>query len=600
MANPNRHTWFYAAVVALLLAAFAVRIYQLDAVALRGDEAFSVVNWTRTPFSEGWWDLWRTEPHPAGAFLMYLTWTEITGTSEFALRMLAVLAGAVNVATLVVLVRRLSGGMPLALLAGGLWTLHPFLIWHAQDARTYSVMMALLLVAFYWFIRALDASGRPFWRVWGPYIAAQALAVHIFYLMPLWLAAQGLYVLVAARHRLRDAVLAWVVIGVLSLPVIAQMYQLTFVTEYSGMTATVEFNDVFRFVLPTLFFGENYVPLLVGVVAAVLLLAGIATYGGRYRGLLLAWIIVPVVLWLAISMRTALFDPRYVIGIAPALLAGGVIALYGLTRRFSPRHAVALTGLLLLPVAGVMAVETRDYFCCDPPKAPDWYALAGYLHERLGPDDVLFTASSDPALEYYFPDTAIQYILPETPDTPDIFAGLLRDYDAVYMLSGPATGPAGRYFQTNAQPIPGDTYPGVVQFRAWNVQPDEIAVPLDVRFGDVAALRGYTVLGDETLILYWEALAQTETPHSVLLHLETSPDAPPQAVLDHGIAGAIVSTQTWEPGIIYRDPVALPVELPPGGYTIRVGMYPSGTDDRLSTPEGETRSVVGTLQATAD
>ena len=128
---------------------------------------------------------------------------------------------------------------------------------------------------------------------------------------------------------------------------------------------------------------------------------------------------------------------------------------------------------------------------------------------------------------------------------------------------------------------PGDTYNGITRYRAWDVRLDEIENPLDLQFGDTAVLRGYTIMDDMTVVLYWEALAVTDVEYSVLLHLETSPDAPPQYVLDHAIAGSIVSVTTWTPGIIYRDPIALPVDMTAGEYTLRVGLYVYQGDERL-------------------
>ncbi len=158
--------------------------------------------------------------------------------------------------------------------------------------------------------------------------------------------------------------------------------------------------------------------------------------------------------------------------------------------------------------------------------------------------------------------------------------------------------PAGATFDVGIAPGnstgPGDTWPNVVQYRPWQVNAREIAHSLNLRFGDVAVLRGYTVLQDTTLILYWEALAPTPTDYSVLLHLETAPGAPVIA-LDHAIAETLVSTRTWEPGTFYRDPVALPPDLPAGALAIRVGMYPAGNPEAAIAIDDQTRLVIGEI-----
>jgi len=137
----------------------------------------------------------------------------------------------------------------------------------------------------------------------------------------------------------------------------------------------------------------------------------------------------------------------------------------------------------------------------------------------------------------------------------------------------------------------------VIQYRPWDVNPAEIQNPLSLVFEDVAMLRGYTVLDNTTLILYWEAIGQTETEHSILVHLESAPDVPPAAVLDHAIAGAVISARTWHPGTLYRDPVALPSDLLPGEYTLRVGIYESLSQQPVPiTESSETRHPIGKIR----
>jgi hypothetical protein len=87
----HKFTSGWLLLAALLLAAFVLRIHRLDAVPLRGDEAYSVVHWTATPFSERWGKLVRDEPAPVGAFTMYWIWNGLVGKSAFATRYLSLL-----------------------------------------------------------------------------------------------------------------------------------------------------------------------------------------------------------------------------------------------------------------------------------------------------------------------------------------------------------------------------------------------------------------------------------------------------------------------------------------------------------------------------
>ncbi|GAB4522533.1 MAG: hypothetical protein OHK0046_35190 [Anaerolineae bacterium] len=616
----------WLSVVLLILVAFAVRVYRLDAVPLRGDEAYSVVHWTATPFSERWMKLWREEPAPAGAFTMYWVWIGAAGNSEFAARYLSVLGSVAGLAVVMALSKRLLERWELALLVGVLWVVHPYLIWHAQDARVYGVLSALTPFTFYALLRAADVQKRvPAGNVgwWAAYALVQTVAIYLYYLEPFWMVAQGVYILSRRRGDLvRRLLLAWVVIGILALPFFAQLYTLMFVSDYQGNAESGSFSLIFSWFMPTLLFGENTVPVWVGVLMAAVLLLGLRFVRGEVRRLLLAWIVVPLALLYGASFFSDFFRPRYVTTIIPALLIalvaipsalGTIITVNSrlgagsqrvrLMRRSTPWYLRAQHALPLVIAAAFVLVSARevyDYFYRDPPKAPDWPSLMAYLHARSTERDVLIFGQPDPGIEYYYRGESDVFIAPIgwTTARNDVQL-LLGTHEAVYVMSSEQTAEAAQHLQAIAQHIPGDTHPGVIQYRPWEVTRAEIAQPLEVVFGEVARLRGLTLVGDTSLLLYWEALATTETEHSVLLHVRRSLEAPPEAVLDHGVANAVISMRAWEPGALYRDPVAIPVELTPGDYTLYVGVYETGTNTLLPVADDEDGIVpVGVLRVT--
>jgi hypothetical protein len=309
-------------------------------------------------------------------------------------------------------------------------------------------------------------------------------------------------------------------------------------------------------------------------------------------------VLVPLALLTLVSTQTNLFLPRYVVTVGAVLMIALALGVDGVLRDRPLVLGRAAAALLIAAVSVVSLVEIRAYFVSDAPKGANWPGLVNYLSARSTADDALLSDSIDPALEYYYDGPANIVFIPEDDPPPeDYVPSLLRERDAVFLLTGARTGPAGQYLQEYAQYIPGDTWGGVVQYRPWTVRPREIETPLAVRYGDVALLRGFTLLEDTTLLLYWEALAATDREHSVLVHLEQTPNAPPQAVLDHGVAGARVSTRTWTTGTLYRDPVALPPDLPSGTYTLYVGLYPTGAPDALLpvSGAGDGRHPVATL-----
>ncbi len=565
--------FFWLIIACLVLATFAIRIYQLDTVNLRGDEAYSAMHWTATPFTERWERLWRDEPAPVGAFTMFWLWDALAGNSEFALRYLSLLGNVVGLAVVMALGKRLLNDWSLALMAGLLWAVHPFLIWHAQDARVYGVMSALTPLAFYLLIRTLERDDNGQFRRWLPYIFVQTVALYIYYLEPFWMLAQGLYVLSLWRvDVLKRLLRAWVVIGVLILPVLAQLYTLLFVSEYQGNAESSDFSLLLTWFTPTLFFGENRIPAWVGGIVVLVIIGVLVLLWQRDRrsaSLLALWIFIPIMGLYGASFFSSFFRPRYVMTIIPAL----VLLIPAVALLLPAKQRLLRVGVVVMLMVGISGAEVTNYFVNDPPKAPDWESLMSYLNTLPTADDTILFGQTDPAIEYYYRGEADIIILPldwYTVDWQLTLDELLDTQEALYVTADPRTGDVRTYLNANSQFIPGDAF-DLAQFRAWDVDPDEISTTTMLNFADIARLQGYTLLDTSTLILYWEALATTDSPYSILLHIESSPDVPPVAVLDHAIAGAVVSTQLWIPSAVYRDPIDLP-ELQAGIYTMLIGI----------------------------
>jgi hypothetical protein len=118
----------------------------------------------------------------------------------------------------------------------------------------------------------------------------------------------------------------------------------------------------------------------------------------------------------------------------------------------------------------------------------------------------------------------------------------------------------------------------------------EPTISLDATFGDELRLRGYSLdlLGGAArpggilpITLYWEAAAQPTHDYTMFLHLCRDCSAPPAAQNDRpplsGYPPAGRTTQ-WVVGDPVHDEraISLPANLPPGRYTLLLGVYPAG------------------------
>jgi hypothetical protein len=82
--------------------------------------------------------------------------------------------------------------------------------------------------------------------------------------------------------------------------------------------------------------------------------------------------------------------------------------------------------------------------------------------------------------------------------------------------------------------------------------------------------------------LFWQAQARMAEDYQVFVHL-MGPDGRPVAQGDKSPLDGDWPTSAWEPGQIFRDDyrIAVPVDLAPGAYELRVGLYRLGDFARL-------------------
>ncbi len=576
---------------ALLGLAFVLRLYKLDAVPLRGDEAFAVRYWAAPPL-DVLRDLADWEPHPFGTFVGFWAWKNASGDSEFAMRYLPLLGNLIGAAAVAGLARRLFHDDRTAYLAALLWAINPFLIWHAQDVRNYALWAGFSPLAMWLFLRAADLN-RP--RDWALYVLAEILVLNTFFLEAFFLPVQVLYLLMYHRSRPVNhrAAFAWAVLTVLLIPWFVQIWLLSG-SGYEGTTERSAPLRLFSWFLPTLLTGGEltlpwnvYLYLALGFLFALLLIQGVREQW------LLAWIALPALFLLVAGTRMSIFDPRYLIAITPALL---LVLARTMTLPAPRRIRLAGFGLVLIPILGLSTLFT--YYRGDHPKSGNWPALAAYLASRARPGDLIVQTTADPAFGYYYHGGA-----DETSLEPgiNVSAQLISEVNfrrTIWLIG--RSPDAEAYLGDHMQPVSFDMLRGfsIMQFRRWEPSLSEIETPVNVTFGDLARLRGYTVQGPDsgsrsiTLLLYWEPRQQAALDYKIFVHLigPPHPDTPLWDQDDHFPLYGAASTQTWEIGTLLRDPYHLLADptlvLAPADYTIEVGFYDPATNTRLPVGTG--------------
>jgi hypothetical protein len=117
--------------------------------------------------------------------------------------------------------------------------------------------------------------------------------------------------------------------------------------------------------------------------------------------------------------------------------------------------------------------------------------------------------------------------------------------------------------------------------------PAEITHPLDLRLGESIRLLGYDLAegaiepGDTLeLALYWQAMDPLEVRYKVFVHLvgqtyNAATDNFLWGQQDNEPVNWQAPTTLWTPGAVVADPyrISVPSNVPPGLYTLEVGMY---------------------------
>ncbi|NTU83441.1 MAG: hypothetical protein HGA45_29410 [Chloroflexales bacterium] len=378
--------------------------------------------------------------------------------------------------------------------------------------------------------------------------------------------------------------------------------------------------------------------------------------------LLLTLLAVPLALFLAQLALTRLYEARYLTVVYPAwalLLAYPMAASQRTAADRRPQTAAFAVSIAAALVAGGLALfqPTFGLFSGDPVKEQYREAVAE-LAARVQPDDAVVVHPSylRPLYAYYMGRLTADPA-PEPIVFGDFWQGetdygqrewdierhaKLAGYTRSFLLIAPD------HARTVDRPLSGDEYGLVGNFwaysreqRTWpcgiwryngahllcqeapepyytGAPAPEPATRATTTFGDNLRLLGYTLKaatpagpgvyragGSLPISLFWDVGVTPTTDYSFFLHLCQQCDVPPAASEDGPPLEGYLPTSTWLPGKPARDDraIALPSDLPPGRYTLLLGVYdpavPSLAGRLRATggkAQGDDRLVLGTVE----
>ena len=183
------------AVLALTILGFALASYRLGTKSLWLDEAVSA-NHARLGLSGLWTVITSHDPNMGLYYVLLHFWTRVFGDSEAAVRSMTVVLAGFAVPVMYLLGRRLFGRSA-GIYAALLLAVAPFFVQYEQTARSYALVVVLVLLSSYFFVAELEKPSRATLIA---YVLASVLAVYAHYFGALVLVVQAL-TLIAVRRR---------------------------------------------------------------------------------------------------------------------------------------------------------------------------------------------------------------------------------------------------------------------------------------------------------------------------------------------------------------------------------------------------------------
>jgi len=622
-----------ALVALIVLSAFALRVHQLDTQSLWYDEGLSVYLAVLPPADTIAQSA--VTDHPPLHALILGVWMRLAGPSEFPVRFVSVAFGTLAVALTYALGRR-TGRHRTGVIAAALIAIAPIAVWYSQEARGYSLLMTLLLIAVLAFLRLLGGDSRL--RVWLAYTLACAAALYTHYFAVFPIAALNVAFLLrvvysvfrrAARntqhaigdtqYAIRNWFLAHLAIVLLFLPWLpnALAQAASNATYFPGrVTWQTVVIDTWRafsggeFVLTPPTDAFWFALILIGIFS----ITPILPYS-RFRKhvlTLVCLLIIPLLLMSILAWDKPKFAPRYLLPSLPAFVTLAALGVDALLRfRIKLLAVVALAPMLMVPAVDALGLA-RIY--SDPDVArPDMRAVVAYVDANDAPGDAILLVGGHqaPVFQYYYRGPGDVIPLP-----PDLLPAVQSPLDAriINRLADVARTHPRAWLVLWQNDIADPTgivlsellskaarRPVLQNFHQASLLLFDLSgaqfatgpqAPLDVAFTDPIRLVGYNLASDTVsagqtvkLDLYFESSGSIGRNYQVFVHL-IGPDGAPIAQDDH-IAGAdSYPTSLWASGTLMRNSFVLrvPADTPPGSYRLIAGLYDAA--GRLSVSGG--------------
>ncbi len=444
MEAEARRAWTWVAVASLVH--LALGTIRLGSESIWLDELMSIQMATGTWENLWGWFLFLPEQHPLYYFLLR-PWLAVLGDSPTALRSLSLLFGVATVPMMYMLGRDLVDTRT-GVVSAFLMALSPFWLFYSQEGRMYTLLVLLVCVSTWLFVRHLKArdSGAPAPLGWYWVVSALGMYTHFFFVFVLFgHAAVYLYDRSPWRQRIADILRLGVPVFVAYLPWLVMLaVGLSGEQEWKSVR-TVLFAVPYTFVRFAVGYGtfvanyrwqervvelvrDNSGVLMLAVAShALLVLRGLwasREMRASARRVLLATLMIPLLLPLALSVITILAGERYFMVVLPVYL---IVLATGLVRLLTAQGTARWLGIGGGAALALVTVYTLQAHYLNPEAGKEqWNDVVAELEARAGPDDPVFVAPamSRAGLLYHSealpPENVVGLDPDQSPDIPPV------------------------------------------------------------------------------------------------------------------------------------------------------------------------------------
>jgi mannosyltransferase len=365
---------------AIAIVAAALRLIFLGARSFWGDEIVSVKLATDNWHGFAYWIL-RREANMALYYLALRGWTHF-GDGEAWVRLLSAVFGIATVAMLYLLGRRLHGER-VAWLAALIGATNACLVQFSQEARSYSLVMLLAVLSYYYFLRFIDE--QNFWPAL-MYVVVTAASFYTHFFAALIVCAQIASLLWLPRDKVpwRKLLIIYFAMAVTVFPIVVYVLRNDVGQLYWVQPTT--FSEIYKLFI---FFAgaSKAVAAVLSVISLIACAWAIVGSSAELRrrseaswklGLVLAWVVVPLAITVVVSLHKPVFVHRYLLVSLP-----GYLLLIGLGLSKLRKRVLVAALVIVIALSGVSIVQ--GYFR----PIEDWRGVVEYVLSNAEKGDAL-------------------------------------------------------------------------------------------------------------------------------------------------------------------------------------------------------------------